>query len=115
MRSRRGFTLLELIVALAIVAIILTVLTVSLIKHYDRIAQQKENAAIKSIGTALKESVRRARYVPDENAWASMVSTHLGWQIGRVTVNDRSNARIFLIDPTLQIGTNSLPYSQSVA
>ncbi|HVK59285.1 MAG TPA: hypothetical protein VM735_10925, partial [Candidatus Kapabacteria bacterium] len=45
----------------------------------------------------------------------SMVSTHLGWQIGRVTMNDRSNARIFLIDPTLQIGTNSLPYSQSVA
>jgi len=119
MRTRRAFTLLELIVTLAIIAAILTALVVSFIKRLDRIASEKEHAAMKSIGAAFKESVRRARYVPNESEWATMVAGQLGWQLSRVTVNERFGPRIFLIDPTMQIGTNSgsgplLPYSQPV-
>ena len=119
MRTQRGFTLLEMIVALAVIAALLSVVVFSLIKRLDRIASEKEQAAMDTLGAAFKESVRRSRYVPDESSWATIVAAYLGSHIGRVTANDRNHPRIFLIDPAMQIRTNNaggplLPYAQPV-
>jgi len=112
--------LLEMIIALAVIAVILSVVAISFIKRLDRIAAEKEQAAMAALGSAFKERVKRSRYVPDETSWATNVAVHLGWQAARVTVNDRNNARIFLFDPAMQIRTNSvggplLPYAQPVS
>jgi type II secretory pathway pseudopilin PulG len=113
-----GFTLIHAIVALAIVTALLTALAIPFVKRLDRIAGQKESAALKAMGAAFKESVKRTRYVPDHNGWATNVAGQLGWQVGDVTANHRGLARVFLIDPAMQIETNNatplLPYDQSI-
>src|SRR5688500_16938362 len=114
-----AFTLIELIISLAVIAALLSALVLSFIKRLDRLASDKEMTALRAIGTAFKESVRRARYVPDETGWAAIVAAHLGWQTNDVTSSDRNSARIFLIDPNMQIRTNSgtgplLPYTQPI-
>ena len=121
MKTNRNnaFTLIEAIISLTIVAILLAALVISFIKRLDRIAGLKEVAALKSIATAFKESVKRSRYVPDHTGWASAVAGQLGWQTNDVTANDRNFPRIFLFDPTMQIGTNNatplIPYAQTIS
>jgi type II secretory pathway pseudopilin PulG len=106
-----------MIITLAVIAALLTVLAVSLVKRLDRIAREKEIAVTRTLGNAFKEGVRMNRYVPDHTQWAAAVATQLGCQVNEVTQNERNFARIFLIDPNIQIGINNvpLPYAQGAS
>jgi prepilin-type N-terminal cleavage/methylation domain-containing protein len=120
MRKQRAnaFSLIEVVVVLAIIAALLTVLAVSFIRYLDRIAGEKETAALKTIGAAFKERVRITRSMPNDANWAPGVAAQLGWELSEVTANDRNHTRIFLIDPNMQVGQNSvgplLPYTQLI-
>jgi prepilin-type N-terminal cleavage/methylation domain-containing protein len=123
MRTKRhqksGFSLIEMIVVLAIVAAILTTLAVSFAKRMDRLVSERETANLKKIAAAFKRSVEVNRYVPSETTWVDSVANQLGWQTNQVRLNERRIVRVLLIDPLMQVGTSSvggptLPYSQPI-
>ncbi len=111
----RAFSLIELIAVLAAIAILGAVIVPVLIRHMDRIAGERESAALKSFADALQQSIRRNRYIPSDADWASIVGAELGLNVPNVTTNARQQPRLFLIDPALEVGTSGghLPYAQS--
>src|SRR6266487_1749386 len=112
---RRAFSLIELIGALTVIAILAAILLPSLIRQMDRIAGEQESAALRSLSDALQQSIMRKRYIPDASDWDTNIATELGVDLANVTINSRRQPRFFLIDPALRTGNNSsgLPYNQT--
>jgi prepilin-type N-terminal cleavage/methylation domain-containing protein len=116
-RRQSGFSLIEMIVVLAIIAIVLTTIAISFVKRMDRQASERETANLKKMAAAFKRSVEVNRYIPDATTWAATVAAQLGWQASAVSANERQISRALLIDPYMQVGSASvggpnLPYSQ---
>jgi prepilin-type N-terminal cleavage/methylation domain-containing protein len=113
-RSQRAFSLIEMIGVLAVIAILATALAPSFVRQMDKTAGDQESAALKSFGDALQQSIMRYRYIPSDADWASLVATESGVDTAAVTMNPRSQPRVFLIDPNLSIaGVAGLPYTQT--
>src|SRR5262245_44444067 len=91
-----GFTLIELIGVLTVVAILALALVPNLIRQMDRIAGEQESARLKSIGDALQQSIMRNRYVPGSADWAATIAKELGVNVSDVTANARRQNRYFL-------------------
>jgi prepilin-type N-terminal cleavage/methylation domain-containing protein len=118
-RQKSGFSLIEMIVVLAIIAAILTTLAISFAKRMDRLASEQETANLKKMGAAFKRSVEANRYIPSAGTWVDTLATQLGWQTNQVRLNERRIPRVLLIDPLMQVGVSSvggptLPYSQPI-
>src|ERR1043166_2153337 len=71
----RAFTLIELLGVLAVIALLAGALVPALIRQMDRIAGHQESAALKSLSSALQQSIRRNHYIPNHTDWASTVAT----------------------------------------
>jgi prepilin-type N-terminal cleavage/methylation domain-containing protein len=111
-----GFTLIEMIGVLAIIAILATVVLFSTTRRVDVAAANLERANLADYAAALESSILRNRYIPGPNEWASVIAAETGASIASITNSPRNTPRYFLVDPALQIGTNTasdLPYAQS--
>jgi prepilin-type N-terminal cleavage/methylation domain-containing protein len=108
-----GFSLIELIGVLAVIAILAAALAPSFVRPMDKTAGDLESAALKSIGDAFQQSILRTRYIPSEADWATAVATEWGVDTAAVTINARRQPRFFLIDPNLSIAGAGLPYRQT--
>ncbi len=113
---RDGFTLIELIGTLTIISILAMMLTPMLMLEVDRATRRDEEDRLKRMATAYEQAVSRNRSIPSSTNWATVVANQIGWRDGEVQANARGNARVYLIDPALRVGTTSssvLPYSQT--
>lgn len=108
-------TLIEMIGVLAVLAILAAVLLPALIREADKLAADTESANLQAYSDALQQSIERYRYIPGESDWATNIASQLGVSTYLVATNARHQARIFVIDPALQIGANGggLPYAQT--
>src|SRR5881397_3997456 len=111
--SHCGFTIIEFVGVLAVIAILAAALAPVLIRQMDRIASKQESTRLKSIGEALRQSVIRNRYIPTWTNLASTVATELGVDISNVTTSGRKHPRFFLVDTNLSISGSGLPYRQN--
>jgi type II secretory pathway pseudopilin PulG len=115
-KNSTAFTLIELIGVLAIIAILAIGFLSTTTRQVDITVAGQERTNLVSYATALQNSILRNKYIPGTNDWASVIATELGVSTTSVTTNARNYNRYYLIDPALQIGTNTagtLPYSQA--
>lgn len=114
--SKTAFSLLEIILALAVAAILAAALLVPFVKHLDRLAGEKEVAMLRTLSQGFKDRILATKSVPNAASWAQEVATQLGLQVTSVSTNERRQPRVFLIDPDMQIGVNgaALPYAQPI-
>ena len=108
-----GFTIIETIAVMAVIAILAAVLVPSAIKRIDRAAWTQETVNLSTIADALTQSIIRSKTVPDSTNWASAVATQANLPVSAVSTNARRYARAFLVDPALSINGAGLPYTQS--
>jgi prepilin-type N-terminal cleavage/methylation domain-containing protein len=119
----RGFSLIEMIGVLTVLALLALALTPILIKQFDRLAGEKEVAQLKAFADSFRAGIRNAtpKYIPDEKTWAQFIGANAGIQSDQVMNNERRIARVFLIDPQfsipaivagVEVGTK-LPYTNS--
>ena len=113
--NQQGFNLIEMIGVLAVMAILALALAPVVIRQLDQAASDKEASQLKAFADAFRQGVLLTRSIPNTNGWYSLIATTLGLQTNQVLFNDRHVARVFLIDPNLQIGTTGgkLPYAQT--
>jgi type II secretory pathway pseudopilin PulG len=101
---------------LGVIAILALALAPVLIKQLDQIAADKEAGQLKAFSAAFRQGILKSKSIPSQTGWDSMIATNLGLEISQVRTNDRHVARIFLIDPLLEIGVSGgkLPYTQGI-
>jgi prepilin-type N-terminal cleavage/methylation domain-containing protein len=111
---KSGFTLIELIGVLSIMAITASIMVPPMIQRMDEAARNREASDLRVISEGFLQAVSRTRSVPDEAGWALMVANELALPVNHVTTTPRGGPRVFLIDPNLEIGSpgGSLPYVQ---
>ncbi len=102
----RAFTLIEMLAVLAIIAILAALIVPNLLKQVDIATANQEVATLQSLGNALQSSILRNFHIPDATDWATVIGTELGLDPNNVSTNLPGKARILLIDPAFQVGTN---------
>jgi prepilin-type N-terminal cleavage/methylation domain-containing protein len=106
--SSRGFSLIEMIGVLAIIAIVASVITPNLARRISRINGEKEDDTLAVLGDGLARYVKSYQVVPGANTWVTNVSTMTGLPVKQVRYfnADTNNARVYLIHPTF-VPTNA--------
>src|SRR5881396_841615 len=104
--KQRAFNLIEMIGVLAVMAILALALAPILIKQLDQIAGDKEASQLKGFAEAFRQGVLQTKSIPNTNGWYSIIATNLGLQTNQVLFNERHVGRVFLIDPSLRVGSS---------
>lgn len=115
--GRGGFSLLEVVLVMGAVGILLAAVVPSLIQQLDELARRQEAEKLTTITAGLREHVLDQRRIPGPATAFADVAGQLGWPPATVAGNARGNARVLLVDPALQVGTNTaatLPYVQGL-
>src|ERR1017187_9741650 len=96
--SGRGFTLLELVGVLAVMAILAAVMVPVAVKRLDNSAWSTETASLSPMAGALKLYILRNNAIPDESRWATNIGSQLGLASSSITNTPRNYSRAYLID-----------------
>jgi type II secretory pathway pseudopilin PulG len=109
----RGFTLVQIIAVLALMAILVTAAVPSVIRRVDQAARTRETTDLNTIADSYTQYVLRNKKVPGTNDWPTAIAGHMSLPVSAITTNSRRYARAFLIDPNLRINGAGLPYTQT--
>ena len=111
--SQRGFTLIEIIAVVSVIAILVAVIAPSVIRRVDQAAWTKETADLNTIADAYTQYILRNKSVRGTNDWAIAIANQMSLPVSAITTNARRLARAFLVDPDLRVNGAVLPYSQA--
>src|ERR1051326_6348572 len=101
-----GFTLLQMIAVLAIIAVLVAATVPTIIRRVDQAAWTRETSDLNSIADSLTQSITRNKTIPGTNNWATAIANQMSLQVSAITTNSRRFARAFLVDPAYQIGSS---------
>src|SRR5438093_1542324 len=73
-----GFSLLEVLGALAVAAILISALAAVTIRSIDRAFTSQEAGNLQNFANAFETSILRNRYIPGTNDWYQVIATELG-------------------------------------
>ena len=107
-----GFTLLEVIGVVALLAILASLLTPAMIQSMDQAAKVRDASEVKTMADALQSAIRRHAQIPASVDLPGFISAEMGVAASQVMTNSRNVQRSFLFDPQLNIA-GGLPYDQS--
>lgn len=114
-RKRSGFTIVELIGVMAILAILASFAVPAFVKQIDQARLEEEGQNLVVLGEALQRHIIGARTVP-KDAGAAGIAEELGVAIGQITATASGRPRVFLSDPEMILGSDPavLPYTQTI-
>lgn len=117
-KRRRGWTLVELIGVLAIIAILSFVVAANVIERIKAARREAERENLKRIAELLIESVLRAHVLPSSTGWIDLVASNTDLSAPQIAANKLGLARVLIPDPTMVVGAAQggglpLPYVQA--
>ncbi len=100
-RNQAGFTIMELIGAMAIIAILAAVLAPSVTDGIDRAYAAQEEANVSSLMGALEQHILQNKDIPREAAasWTAAIATYAELARDDVEFNPRGYRRQLYVDP----------------
>ncbi|MCZ7638792.1 MAG: type II secretion system GspH family protein [Verrucomicrobia bacterium] len=110
-----GFSLLGVIGVMAVMAILAMALLPTELGQIDAAARQKETEALSVMVGGLRNHILDTRSLPASGTVFTNIAQAIGWQLASVQTNPRGNPRVYLVDPALRLGTNTvatLPFVQ---
>lgn len=101
MRRHQGFTLLEMIGVIAVMAILSSVLAPGLVRVVDDAYAHAEEQNLATLADALRDYVLRTRSIPSTNptVWTSALGRHTDFAAQQILVNRRQHRRVLVADP----------------
>jgi len=112
-RARQGFTAIELVGVMAVLAILAAMLVPPMIKRIDQAAWTKERADLQTMASSFTQSILRNRTITNYAGMATAIAREMSLPVSAITTTTRGRARAFLVDQNLRIDGATLPYSQS--
>ena len=98
-RAFAGFTLIEMIGVLAIMAILASVLTPNAVRSLDRAAVNAEVQTLQNLGTQVKLYLSANGTAPTPANWTVTVGNFADISPADIATNKRQMARVYLTDP----------------
>ncbi|MBI4667062.1 MAG: type II secretion system protein [Nitrospinae bacterium] len=122
--KRQGFTLIELIGVLAVMAIIAAMILPDMIKAITSAESDAEQQSLKNLAKGLEQHIFQNRTIPGTTAvaaaggapavpiWDQAIADQVQLPVGKVNTNDRNQPRYYLWDNGV---TPAIPYQQTSA
>lgn len=108
-QNRDGFTLLEMIGVLAVMAIISALMAPVVVQSLDLAVRNREVSELGAMAAALQSGIPRQGRIPDPNPantppdLQNFVATEMGVSLNQVTNNSRNIGRVFVDDPNASL------------
>lgn len=113
----RGFSLIEMIGVLAILAVSAAILTPNVAHRISRLRAEREERTLATIGEAVVRSVTANQVIPGASSWIKRAASVTGLSLNEVMYSvpsDKTTARVYLIDPSFAPRDKSLSISDPV-
>ncbi len=117
-RRRAGYTLLEVVGVLLVIAIIAAIVTEGILEKMKQANRDTEGQNLTNIVNALTRNITRTKTIAAPTNWSQALGGEMSIAGGQIGVNRSGNNRLFLVDPNCTVGTNGagiLPYVQTAA
>lgn len=117
--TRAGFTLIEFIGVLAILAIVASLVATSLVGRLKRATRESDSTSVATMTDALRTRILRTQFIPAPADIPQAIADELSLPLSKVQSSLAGFERVFLVDPALQIGSptsgvRTLPFQQTV-
>jgi len=99
MRRQQGFTLIEMVGVLAIMAILAAVIVPPVFQQINRAAAEAEGQSLHAISRGLTAWIRASASIPAPSAWVSAVVSATAMPPARIARNGRGFRRGYYVDP----------------
>jgi prepilin-type N-terminal cleavage/methylation domain-containing protein len=102
MRKMRGFTLIEMLGVLAIIAILSAIFIPNLITRTEGFSLNAEQQSLKALASSLEDFVVTTRSIPSQGAagnWAWAIGSQSAISVPQILTNKLGVQRQFIIDP----------------
>lgn len=116
-KSRQGWSLIELIFVIGLLAVLTTALAPALIKQLSRNFHESEKEKIQVISYGFKEFASRLHQIPGPTNVVGTINQEIGWTADQL-LNNAWNSRRILYDASFKVGAeagSNPPYVQGVA
>ena len=105
----KGFTLMEMIGVMAVIAIMAAVMAPSLIETIDDAFSEAEATNVANLAEALEQYIRDNKIIPSQNvnAWVNAIASVSDYRANDIQFNRRGFRRRIYIDPRFFTGTDT--------
>ncbi|MFK8066679.1 MAG: type II secretion system protein [Gammaproteobacteria bacterium] len=102
-----GFTLIEMIGVMAIIAILASTLAPSIIKDIDRAVGEGEQENLQTLSHDLEIYIRENKAIPSASDWVNAVSSVSTHPVNKISQNKRFFNRGYYVDPRFFTNSDS--------
>lgn len=103
LKIQRGFSLIEMIGVLAIIAILISAATPNVIKFIKNERYDAEELTVKEIGEALESFVLAKQIIPGNTGWADSLAAYANLSANNIT-NTLNGNRRYIVHPNFSLG-----------
>lgn len=109
-RKQQGFTLIELVGVLAIMAILAAVIVPPVFQQIDRAAAEAEGQSLHAISRGLTTWIRSSARIPAPSGWVAAVASATAMPPEKIARNGRGFRRGYYVDPRF-FGNAARPFA----
>lgn len=115
-----GFSIIELVGAMLIMAILLGIVSEAVVKRVHLAQREMERSELRQLEQGLVNAIRRTRSLPGAGAWSAFLADEMAVSAGQAGMSRAGQSRWLLVDPQMRLGTAGatqgapgLPYTQT--
>jgi len=115
LRTRAGFTMIEMLAVLAVIVTLATIATMNVMESIKTARRDSEAASLVTLEDGLRTAIVQTKSIPAAAHWEDPVVDYLAMRPSSLTNTTIGTQRRLLYDPAFRVGTNTTsvpPFTQ---